>query len=129
MVKQHDEHGYFQGVKLRVVFGKKNEVIRLPGKSAAYVERGNLTSRLFNARRTRKTLAFSKDLQYYRAAATWEDGYYNLVRKHKSLRLPLDDAPPQKWLQRTPAMAANLTDHIWTVKELLTTLPVPPINT
>ena len=84
--------------------------------------------RLFNGKQTRKTLAFSKNLQCHRAA-TWEDGYYNLVRPHKSLRLPLEDALPQKWQQRTPAMAARLTDHIWTVKELLTTLPVPPINT
>lgn len=129
MVKQRDEHGKFQGVKLRVIYGKKNEVIQLLGKSTAYVERSNLTSRLFNARQTRKTLAFSKNLQFYQAAATWEDCYYNLGRKHKSLRLPLEDALPQKWLQQTPAMAANLTDHIWTVKELLTTLPIPPVNT
>jgi len=129
MVKQRDQHGKFQGVKLRVIFGKKNEVIQLLGKSTAYVERSNLTSRLFNGRQTRKTLAFSKDLQCHRAAAVWEDGYYNLVRPHKSLRLPVENALPQKWQPRTPAMAARLTDHIWTVKELLTSIPIPPINT
>lgn len=130
MVKQRDVHGKFQGVKLRVIYGKKNEVIELLGKSTAYVERSNLTSRIFNGRQTRKTLAFSKSLQYHRAAASWEDFYYNLVRPHKGLRVRIEDALPQKWLQRTPAMAAHLTDHIWTVKELLTTLPVPsPINT
>jgi hypothetical protein len=84
-----------------------------------------LTSRLFNSRQARKTLAFSKDIELYRAAATWEDGYYNLIRPHKSLRRPVRDAPPQKWRPRTPAIAANLTDHIWTVKELLTALPLP----
>ena len=62
MVKQRDEHGKFQGVKLRVIYGKKSEVIALLGKSTAYIERSNLTSRLFNGRQTRKTLAFSKDL-------------------------------------------------------------------
>ncbi|MGB7876465.1 MAG: hypothetical protein WBL25_18950 [Anaerolineales bacterium] len=67
MVKQRDEHGKFQSVKLRIIFGKKNEVIELLGKSTVYVERSNLTSRLFNARQTRKTLAFSKNLQYHRA--------------------------------------------------------------
>ncbi len=61
----------------------------------------------------------------YHAAAVWEDSYYNLVRPHKSLRLPAEAALPQKWVRRTPAMAAKLTDHVWTVKELLTTLPVP----
>ena len=71
----------------------------------------------------RKTLAFSKEVEACKAAAAWEDGYYNLVRPHKSLRSPVSDAPPKKWLLRTPAIAAKLTDHIWTVKELLTTLP------
>lgn len=125
MVKQRDERGRFQGTKLRVIFGKKTEVVALLGQSTAYIERSNLTSRLFNGRQVRKTLAFSKEIQAYREAATWEDSYYNLIRPHKSLRLPVRDGLPQKWSPRTPAMAAKLTDHIWTVKELLTTLPLP----
>jgi len=128
MVKQRDERGRVQGVKLRVVFGEKSEVLALLGKSTAYIERSNLTSRLFNGRQVRNTLAFSKKVDAYKAAAAWEDCYYNLVRHHKSLRSLASDAPPKKWLQRTPAIAANLTDHIWTVKELLTTLPIPRIN-
>jgi len=128
MVKQRDERGRVNGIKLRVQFGKKSEVIALLGKSTAYIERSNLTSRLFNGRQVRKTLAFSKDVTAYRAAAAWEDCYYNLVRPHKSLRLPAADGLPRKWLPRTPAMAAKLTDHIWTVKELLTMLPVPDVN-
>lgn len=128
MVKQRDERGRVNGIKLRVQFGKKSEVIALLGKSTAYIERSNLTSRLFNGRQVRKTLAFSKDVTAYRAAAAWEDCYYNLVRPHKSLRLPAADGLPRKWLPRTPAMAAKLTDHIWAVKELLTMLPVPDVN-
>jgi hypothetical protein len=128
MVKQRDERGRVNGIKLRVQFGKKSEVIALLGKSTAYIERSNLTSRLFNGRQVRKTLAFSKDVAAYRAAAAWEDCYYNLVRPHKSLRLPVADGLPRKWLPRTPAMAAGLTNHIWTVKELLTMLPVPNVN-
>ncbi|MER3458586.1 MAG: transposase [Chloroflexota bacterium] len=130
MVKQRDEHGRFQGTKLRVIFGTKAEVVALLGKSTAYIERSNLTSRLFDGRQVRKTLAFSKDIQAYRAAAIWEDSYYNLIRPHKSLRLPVQDDLPRKWSPRTPAMAAKLTDHIWTVKELFMTLPLPGgINT
>jgi len=117
MVKQRDEHGRFEGVKLRAIFGKKAELVELLGESTAYIERSNLTSRLFNGRQVRKTLAFSKDIATYRAAAAWEDSYYNLVRPHKSLRLPVRDGSPRKWSPRTPAMAARLTDHIWTVKE------------
>jgi len=124
MVKQRDEHGHFLGTKLRLIFGKKAEVIALLGQSTAYIERSNLTSRLFNSRQVRKTLAFSKDIAAYRASAAWEDAYYNLVRPHKSLRLRVAGALPQKWMPRTPAMVAKLTDHIWTVKELLTTIPL-----
>ena len=124
MVKQRYEHGRFEGVKLRAIFGTKAELIELLGESTAYIERSNLTSRLFNGRQVRKTLAFSKDIEAYRAAAAWEDSYYNLVRPHKSLRLPVRDSLPRKWSPRTPALAAGLTDHIWTVKELLTTIPL-----
>ena len=124
MVKQRDEHGRFEGVKLRAIFGTKAELIELLGESTAYIERSNLTSRLFNGRQVRKTLAFSKDIEAYRAAAAWEDSYYNLVRPHKSLRLPVRDGLPRKWSPRTPAIAAGLTDHIWSVKELLTTIPL-----
>lgn len=125
MVKQRDPSGRFQGTKLRAIFGTLDELTDLLGISTAYIERSHLTSRMFNSRQVRKTLAFSKELDAYRAAATWEDAYYNLVRLHKSLRLAVQDALPLKWSPRTPAMAANLTDHIWTVKELLTTIPLP----
>ena len=130
MVKQRDEHGRFQGIKLRAIYGSRSEVVALLGKSTAYIERSQLTSRLFNGRQVRKTLAFSKDVQAYRLSAIWEDSYYNLIRPHKSLRTRVQGNLNRKWNPRTPAMAANLTDHIWTVKELLTTLPLPDaINT
>lgn len=125
MVKQRDEHGHLEGVVLKATWGQKAELIELLGKSTAYIERSNLTTRLFNARLTRKTLAFSKDLALHRAAVIWEDAYYNLVRPHKSLRKPVSESGPARWVPSTPAMAAKLTDHIWTVKELLFTVPLP----
>ena len=124
MVKQRDSRGRCIGTTLRAIFGSKCEAMQLLGTSTAYIERSNLTSRVFNSRQVRKTLGFSKALDAYRAAATWEDGYYNLIRPHKSLRVRVDDLPGQRWQPRTPAMAAKLTDHRWTVKELLTTLPL-----
>lgn len=127
MVKIRDEHGKLQATKLRVIFGTKTEVLELLGKSTAYIERSHLTSRMFNGRQVRKTLAFSKNLDLYRASAVWEDAYYNLIRPHKSLaqKVTLDRL---KWRKRTPAMAAGLTNHIWTVKELLTTIPLPTLS-
>jgi hypothetical protein len=88
----------------------------------------DMDSRLFNSRQVRKTLAFSKDIEAYQAAATWEDSYYNLVRPHNSLRLFVQDDPSRKWSPRTPAIIARLTDHIWTVKKLLTTLSLPNVT-
>ena len=65
-------------------------------KSTAYSERSNLTTRLFNARLTRKTLAFSKNVQAHEDAITWEDAYYNWVRPHKGLRVEIQDDPTCK---------------------------------
>ena len=124
MVKQHDEQGHFTGTKLKAIFGNLEEVTTLLGETTAYIERSQLTSRLFNGRQVRKTLAFSKDLHCYHAAAIWEDMYYNLVKPHKSLRLQVYNRPARKWQPRTPAMAAHLSDHVWTVKELLTSIPL-----
>jgi len=124
MVKQHDDRGHFAGTKLKAIYGELTELIKLLGASTAYIERDNLTSRMFNARQNRKTLAFSKKLENHRAAAIWEDGYYNLVKFHKGLRLSVDHLPGRKWQRRTPVMAAGLADHAWSVKELLTAIPL-----
>ena len=124
VVKQR-ENGRVVSIKLRVIFGDKDEVLELLGKSTAYVERTHLTMRLFNGRLTRKTLAFSKQLKMYRASAAWEDLVYNFARPLETLRVEVFDDPKRRWQPRTPAMAAGLTDHIWTVKELLTTLVLP----
>jgi len=97
---------------LKAVWGSQNELAELLGKSTSYIERSNLTERLFSARLTRKILAFSKVLDSHGAAATWEDTYYNWVRPHKSLRVEVINDPQRKWTPRTPGMAAGLTDHI-----------------
>jgi len=74
--------------------------------STSYVERQNLTMRMHMRRLTRLTNGFSKKFQNFRAASALHFGYYNFVRVHKSLRM-------------TPAMAGGVTDHIWTVPELI----------
>jgi hypothetical protein len=125
VVKHRDEHGHLEHVEVRVILGDEAEVLALLGRSTAYIERTHLTMRLFNGRLTRKTLAFSKLLDMYRASATWEDLVYNLARPLKTLRLEVTDDPHRRWFPRSPAMAAGLTDHIWTVKELLTTVVIP----
>ena len=126
MVKQR-ENGRVIGTELRVIYGDEAEVLALLGQSTSYIERSNLTSRHFNSRLTRKTLAFSKTIAMHQAAAVLEDAYYNLVRPHKTLRQEVV-APDRRWLPRTPAMVSALTDHIWTVKELFSKIPVPFVN-
>ena len=113
------------GTRLQIIYGNQEKVLKLLDQSTAYVEHTHLTIRHFNSHLVRKTLAFSKAMTMHRTAATWEDVYYNLERPLKSLRLELFDDPHRRWLPRTPAMAAGLTDHVWTVKELLTTSPIP----
>lgn len=93
------------------------------GGHTAYVERTNLTSRQMDARLVRKTLSFSKRV----AAPAWEDAVYNLVRPLKTLRQEAT-AVGRCWQARSPAMAAGLTDHLWTLKELLLTVVIPAIN-
>ena len=132
MVKQRS-NGRVVGTKLRVIYGDHEEVIELLGQSTAYAERNHLTMRQFNGRLVRKGLGFSKLLKMYIASATWEDCIYNLGRGHKSLRREVNvedsrlvgDDTQRRWEQRSPAMAAGLTDHIWNVKELLTTIVTP----
>ena len=77
-------------------------------------------------RLVRKTLSFSKELLLLKAASALEDALYNFTRAVKTLRVELASPSKQaRWQQRTPAMAAGLTAHIWTVKELLHLVLVP----
>jgi IS1 family transposase len=70
------------------------------------VERQNLSVRMGTRRFTRLTNAFSKKWgNHWAAVALWMT-FYNFCRRHQSIRM-------------TPAMAAGVTDHIWSVRELL----------
>lgn len=112
------------GITIKVVYGDPEEVLDLLGGHTAYVERTNLTSRQMNGRLVRKTLSFSKELEMLEASCAWEDWVYNLTRPVKTLRIEVNDRH-RRWLPRAPAMAAGLTDHIWTVKELLMSVVAP----
>lgn len=117
------------GVTIKVVYGTPEDVCALVGAHTAYVERTNLTSRQMNGRLVRKTLSYSKQLEMLEAACAWEDWVYNLTRSVKSLQVEVTTSQ-RRWQPRSPAMAAGLTDHIWTVKELLMTVVAPTgINT
>ena len=118
-------------VHTQVVSGDPEEVRALLGGHTAYVERTHLTSRQMNARLVRKSLSYCKQVRLLRAASSWEDWIYNVTRPVKTLRVECTaSSRQQRWQARTPAMAAGLPDHIWTVKELLMTVVLPTtINT
>lgn len=127
MVKQRDERHRVVGSELRAIYGDEAALVDLLGGSTAYVERTHLTMRHMSGRLVRKGLGFSKALVMHRSAAAWEDAVYNLTRPLKTLRE--EEAPAagrfeRRWRARTPAMAAGLTGHVWSVAELLRTLPV-----
>lgn len=123
MVKQRDERGKLLGVDIRVIYGDETTLERT-GERTVRVERTNLTSRHMNGRLVRKTLGFSKRLVMLRAACAWEDMIYNWGRSLKTLRVEVNDGV-QRWQQRSPAMAAGLTDHIWSIEEILSLVPAP----
>lgn len=74
--------------------------------STSYIERQNLTVRMQQRRFTRLTNAFSKKLENHMAATALYVAWYNLCRPHEALRV-------------TPAMHLRITDHVWSIGELV----------
>lgn len=131
MVKQRDEQGRVIGTEFKVIYGDPEEVLAVLGASTAYVERTHLTMRHMNRRLVRRGLCFSKEFRLHKAAAAWEDVVYNLVRPLKSLRQEIKEQAArfeQRWRHRSPAMAAGLTDELWTIEQVLRTVPLPAVN-
>ena len=73
--------------------------------STSFVERQNLTIRMSMRRFIRLTNGFSKKLENHAAAVALHFIHYNFARIHKTLRI-------------TPAMAAGLSDHVWSYEEI-----------
>ena len=105
--------------------------------NTSFVERDNLTWGEYNRRLTRKTMGFSKELPWMAKQLWLSLAYYPLCLPHISLReeLPTPEptrgsGSPRQWRPVTPAMAAGITDHVWTTTELLSyRVPVSFLNT
>jgi hypothetical protein len=82
--------------------------------NTAFVERNNGTDRHQNARKHRKTCGFSKDIEVHHAASYFIGYCYNFCWSVRTLRVRGEDG---HWQQRTPAMGAGLTDHVWSLRE------------
>jgi hypothetical protein len=98
------------------------EVVLEAGASQAintsFIERWFATQRHFNARKRRKSYTFSKELSYHEACTWLVVLWYNFGWCVRTLREKLRRRPP-RYRQRTPAMAAGLSDHVWSMEELL----------
>jgi IS1 family transposase len=81
--------------------------------STSYVERSNLTLRMQQRRFTRLTNAFSKKAENHAHAVSLFFLYYNYCRPHQTLTKAASGT------KTTPAMASGLTDHVWTVRDIL----------
>ncbi len=94
--------------------------------NTAYIERLNATFRGRLVGLVRRTRALARREELLEAGMWLVGGNYNLCTPHHSLRVETDPERERKWVERTPAMAAGLTDHVWTVEELmLYQLPLP----
>ncbi len=125
--------------KQRVVFGSLEAVRARLGRwgwkiNTAFVERLNLTIRQHMAALGRRVLTRAQSPVGLSHQALLFLVYYNFCLVHTSLRLLLDTpqptrgtGSPRRWQERTPAIVAGLTDHVWTLREVLL-YRVPPVR-
>jgi IS1 family transposase len=128
VVEKAREKGRVVSIATRVVFGTMAAVIAAPGMSkvsrainTSFVGRQNGTDRHRDARKARKTYRFSKDGRYHESVTYLTMYVYNFCWPVRTLRIKDDEGI---WRSRSPAMAAGLADHVWSIPEWLTFTPV-----
>jgi transposase-like protein len=132
VVKQYARR-HVVSVKQRVVCGTAAEITAVlqatgtgTGIHTAYIERLNATFRSALAPLVRRGRALAHKVETLTAGMDLVGSAYNFCWVHASLRQRAPTGGPRKWQERTPAMAAGLTDHVWTLRELLSyRVPLP----
>ena len=131
-VHKEREKGRVVKVTSQVVLGSEEQAEQTLAESersetinTSFVERWFGTQRQFNARKKRKAYTFSKELSFHEASTWLVVLWYNFGWCVRTLREKIQEAPP-RYRYRTPAMAAGLTDHVWTMQELLHYPVYPP---
>ena len=122
-VHKERENGRVVAVHRRVVLGSQQAVDQVLKASVcsrtintSFVERQHATDRGQNARKARRTYRFSKDWRVHEAMTYFTLYRYNLCWVVRTLRIKGENG---RWQRRTPAMAAGLADHVWSLKEWL----------
>lgn len=123
-VHKNREGNRVVSVETRLVYGSEEALTEALENSSVsarvntfFVERHNGTDRNRNARKVRKTYCFSKDWWVHEAVSRLTLCSYNFCWPVRTLR---ERDAEGRWRQRTPAMAAGLADHVWTMEEWLT---------
>jgi IS1 family transposase/transposase-like protein len=121
------ENGRLKGLKEKVIFGAQKLIASGLKISTSLIERVNETFRHALAPLVRKSRSFCKEREPMKKRVTFWTCYYNFARPHQSLRVLIAEEErtkkgsiEQKYKPRTPGMVAQLTDHVWTFRELLT---------
>ncbi|MCI0354482.1 MAG: hypothetical protein L0099_05495 [Acidobacteria bacterium] len=133
-VHKERQGGRVVAVTKRVVLGRTEQVEQTLAEAeqsqtinTSFVERYHGTQRQFNARKKRKAYTFSKELSSHEACTWLVVLWYNFGWCVRTLRQKVQAKPP-RYCPRTPAMAAGLTDHSWTMHELLSYPLYPPAD-
>jgi hypothetical protein len=123
-VHKHREDNRVVAVAQRQVFGSTERLEGAPGSPApsrrvntSFVERQHGTDRGRNARKARRTYRFSKGWRAHEAMTYLTPSSANFCWGVRTLRVKGADG---RWRQRSPAVAAKLTDHVWTWHEWFT---------
>ena len=132
-VVKHQERRRVVGVTRRVARGTAAAILAVltatgtgTGINTAYIERLNATFRAAAAPLARRGRAIARTTATLQAEMFLVGCAYNFCWEHESLRRAAPAGSRSKWRGRTPAMAAGLTDHRWTMRELLSYQVPPP---
>jgi len=122
-VKKNRESGKVASIEKQIIYGEKEDIDESI-ISTSHIERENLTLRQDNNRLTRKTLGYSKKDKWQQYQVLFQMTHHNFVRTHDSLKIlkptQIQGKTWKKYQKQTPLMSIGITDHIWTLKELLT---------
>jgi IS1 family transposase len=123
-VEKRREKGRVVEIVTRVVFGTMAAIQAVLARSkvsrhinTSFLERQNATDRHHNARKVRKTYTFSKDWRVHESMTYFTMYSYNFCWPVRTLN---ERDEQGHWQRRTPAMAAGLGDHAWTMREWIT---------
>ena len=121
IVHKTRENGRVVKVEKNIVYGSEERIkARLHDSpsntiNTAFVERTNLDWRLWDAHLVRKSITFAKSVRWLKAKFAICVAFYDFIRPHETLSRGKD----RKFRPKTPAMAAGITNHQWTTRELL----------